>query len=88
MRNTVGTWNALSAKKTFKSSILLKRHQNIHTPEENRKCRSCEKVFSSKQALKRHIVVHEDDKAFHCDICNIKLSTKGSLDRHNKNIHK
>ena len=69
MRNTVGTWNALSAKKKpFKSSILLKRHQNIHTPEENRKCRSCEKVFSSKQALKRHIVVHQDDKAHYIAI--------------------
>ena len=80
--------NCIVCGKTFKDTILLKKHVKIHNPEDTRTCDICNKTFCSRQALGRHKEsVHSKNNSFACNTCEKLFSTKGSLNRHNKNIH-
>lgn len=74
-----------SCGRKFESKLLLKRHQVIHSNDNE--CSICKKTFCSKQSLGRHKASHDSAKAFKCIICDAEFSVKGNLRRHVKTVH-
>ncbi|XP_048867627.1 zinc finger protein with KRAB and SCAN domains 1-like [Brienomyrus brachyistius] len=81
-----GPFNCLLCGKTFSQLSQLKKHQLVHTGEEQFKCAKCGKCFANSSNLKRHQTVHTGERPFSCAQCGKRFSFVGNLKRH-QSVH-
>ncbi len=64
------------------TNALLKRHEQIHLPTQERvNCETCNKTFVSKASLRKHCnIVHSEARDFICHICSNGFNTTADFE--------
>ncbi|CAK1554309.1 unnamed protein product [Leptosia nina] len=74
--------------KTFKDKTALKKHEIIHYPDKQFKCKLCDRLFTRKHRLDRHKLQHKlKKKSVICDYCGVSFYNKSYLSNHIKRKH-
>lgn len=79
MHSDVKPFCCSKCNKLFKSSALLRVHQQVHTDDRKHACDACGKKFHRKETLRRHASVHTGVLAFPCESCPKRFRTKQLL---------
>ena len=73
--------------KSYKNSLLLRSHMEVHVNAERFRCVFCGKGFPSKGRMTEHLVSHTKEKRVNCTFCDLMFARRQEARVHEARIH-
>ena len=84
VKNSHGRLQCVHCNKTYKSPMVLARHEFCHTNTRMFTCTICLKAFKLKHHLAEHFRLHTGEKPHTCSTCGKQFSHSGTYSHHRR----